>query len=298
MAEIEPTAVPLTPIYTITVTATGAASVNGEEITGPGFDPAAARIAALAEIRIKAAFAGRPVRVIAKEADGAAWPLIVAEDGTVTTLGHPHPTPAPEPAMPPMPAPRVPQFLDAGEPTVAMRREERPDWKGQDPERIARTASGLDLWSASLPAEFGLLWAQLTTRVQAGAYPDGATTAGHLETALKQQYGPHHAYSINIASVRAWLTLLSATHTNEWAEATELLVETAQRRHEAKAPDTSETARTIRNAHGSWLLLIQQDGETARDLADALLTLLAFLPAPEHRRRAQSVVGWIESGAA
>ncbi|MGW4253367.1 hypothetical protein [Streptomyces californicus] len=99
--------IPRTPVYTITIASSGAAMVDGEDVTAPGTDHQAARVAALAEVRIKAALHGRPVRAIVKDVDGTALHLVVGVDGTTTTLAHPHPTPAeptPEPTSCPAPA--------------------------------------------------------------------------------------------------------------------------------------------------------------------------------------------------
>ncbi|MFI7329671.1 hypothetical protein ACIBQ3_34160 [Streptomyces rubiginosohelvolus] len=93
--------IPLTPVYTITIASNGAAMVDGEDVTAPGTDHQAARLAALAEVRIKAALHGRPVRATVKDTDGTALPLVVDIDGTTTTLAHPHPAPAP-PAVGPV----------------------------------------------------------------------------------------------------------------------------------------------------------------------------------------------------
>ncbi|MGW2895916.1 hypothetical protein ACWDAO_15175 [Streptomyces sp. NPDC001212] len=243
----DPDTVPATPIYTITVGSNGAASLDGEEITGPGGDPAEARVAALAEVRIKAALRGRPVRVNAKEADGSTWPLIVAVDGSVTTLDHPHPTPpppAPEPAQAP-PAPRSDPY--AGDFTVKIRRDHAPAdaavRRPADPRawvtggQMPAAAPVADEWAAPLPASFRILWGQLIAQEHAarqgtGTLADAILTADHLETALTQQYGPQHPYTVNTMTVRAWLTLRNTT---AWAETVELLVETAQRRREVKA---------------------------------------------------------------
>ncbi|MGO4431114.1 hypothetical protein AB4Z54_73130, partial [Streptomyces sp. MCAF7] len=113
MSITDPDQVPATPIYTITINETGTAAIDGQPIPTPGNTPDEARVAALAEIRVKAALHGRPVRVIAKEPD-AAWPMIVDADGNVTTLDTPHPTPnppaapvedlSPPPSAPPRPA--------------------------------------------------------------------------------------------------------------------------------------------------------------------------------------------------
>lgn len=178
---------------------------------------------------------------------------------------------------------------------------------GFDPHPVPRTpvqyasdgtAAAPDDWAAPLPLTYDPLWARLTDRIGAGTYPEALATADALETALGREYGPLHPHTVNALTVRAWLTLLSAARTHEWAETAAHLVETTQRRQAARAP-ASETHRTIRNAHAVWTLLTRQDPETARELAGLLLPLLAALPvAEEQERYARSVARWIESGAA
>ncbi|MEU4932026.1 hypothetical protein AB0G54_36925 [Streptomyces yokosukanensis] len=298
MTDVDPNTIPPTPIYTITVSSNGAASLDGEEITGPGGDPATARVAALAEVRIKAALRGRPVRVNAKEADGSTWPLIVAVDGSVTTLNQPHPTPPPAPAPAPAQAPPAPRSAPpADEFTVAIPRDQAPAWMtgGQMP-----AAPAADEWAAPLPASFRLLWGQLVAQEHAarqghGTLADAIVTADHLETALAQQYGPQHPYTVNTMTVRAWLTMRNTT---EWAETVELLVETAQRRRETKAQPEEYTELMIKNAHAAWRKLIKQDPESAREMAEPVLNLLVTIPTEEGALRARDVLHWIESGAA
>ncbi|MCD9143898.1 hypothetical protein [Streptomyces albireticuli] len=94
----DPDSVPLTPVYTIVISAAGEATIEGEPVDPlPGQD---ARTSALADIRVRAARRGHPIRINAKEPDGSVWPLIVDHDGAVTPLGAPHPVPVPPPAEP------------------------------------------------------------------------------------------------------------------------------------------------------------------------------------------------------
>ncbi|MFK0296623.1 hypothetical protein ACIQU6_39985 [Streptomyces sp. NPDC090442] len=264
MLTTDPNQIPANPVYTITVNSNGAAALDGEEVTKPGLDPNEARVAALAEVRIKAAFHGRPVRVLAKEADGATWPLIVAVDGTVTTLSHPHPTPPPaQPPTPAQPPPAAPTPQPAGE------------------------------WAAPLPPQYASAWIAVTTHARAGRFVDAIITADQLENALAGTLGPLAPATINVMTARAWLTLRQ-TKSGDWAETTDLLVQTAQRRREAKAPE-DDTEHTIRNAHAAWIRLIREDPEYARELAEPVLLLLG--DRQEHARRAQAVIQLLEQGA-
>ncbi|MFJ9427856.1 hypothetical protein [Streptomyces sp. NPDC101249] len=284
----DPDQIPPTPVYTIMLNSSGTATVDGEEITSGG-DVNAARLAALAEVRIKAALHGRPVRAVAKDQDGSAWPLIVAVDGTVTTLDRPHPTPAPAPASvpaqtppPPPAAPVVPvaqRAQQAAAPRPPTAAEARPD---MSPE-----------WAAPLPAEHSGAWGEVTAYEKAGRLTEAIIAADRIETALTAQYGPLHPYTVNVLTVRAAFTVRQSPQSGEWAEVTELLLDTAERRQEAKAQPETDNARAIRNAHAAWRYLRDEDAETALELSERLLGLL-----DGDELRARDVVQWVASGAA
>ncbi|MFI1890495.1 hypothetical protein [Streptomyces jumonjinensis] len=261
---IDPDQIPATPVYTITVTAAGEALLDGEQVSPPGPDPDAARLAALDEVRIKAALYGRPVRVTAKEAD-AAWPLLVGPDGAVQTLDKPHPTPRPAPA----PAPAEP----------------RP----APPPRAARPAPAAPEWSAPPPPAVLPLWHHLVAQERAGDLGAAIVTADQLETALAAEYGPEHPYTVQALTVRAWLTTRAST---EWPELVELLVETVRRRQQTGGP-AEDTERLVRNVHAVWCRLAADDPAYAREIAGQVMDLLA-----EDPERARDVVRWIERGAA
>lgn len=307
MTITDPDQVSATPIYTITVTSSGVASVNGEEITGPG-DPAEARVAALAEVRIKAALHGRPVRVIAKDADGSAWPLIVAVDGSVTTLDHPHPTAPPTPPVtastPPTPPPPA---AAAGHPAPRMAPPPAPQPPPPTPASrpiVPRTGPEADAarrrlramspaWASPLPPAYTPLWDQVTAREKAGDLAGAIITADEVERALTQQYGPLHPYTVNVMTVRATFTLHASRRADiaPWAETTDLLIQTARRRQEAKAEPETETADMIHDAHAAWRRLAADDPEYAREIADQLMDVLI-----DDEKRSNEVIRWIESG--
>ncbi|MGW2227453.1 hypothetical protein [Streptomyces formicae] len=280
MSTIDPDQIPPTPVYTITLSASGTATVDGEEVTSSGGDANAARLAALAEVRIKAALHNRPVRAIAKEQDGSAWPLIVAVDGTVTTLDRPHPTPSPPPAPAPAAPPTVPPQHAPSSPTAA---------EATNPRELPNSED----WSAPPPAEYLDAWHALCTHVNAGTLTEAVIIADQIETDLARRYGPLHPLTVNMLTVRAWLTLRQSAQPGEWAEPTELLLDAAERRQEAKAQPEEETAHVIREAHGAWICLRAEDPETALELSERLLGLL-----DGDEPRARDVVQWAASGAA
>lgn len=254
--------VPATPLYTITLTGSGV-SIDGEPVGVPSGDLPAARLAALAEIRVRAALRGRPVRVTAKEPDGSAWPLVVDPDGHVTTLSVPHPV-VPPPARP-------------------------ADGSGLSPLPAAAAAPGPAVrWGAPLPAAHEEAWGRLLAAHGAGDTATAIALAERTEAALEAEYGPLHPYTVQVLSARAWLVLgrhddLSAT--------VRLLVRTALRRRRAGAEPRSETAQVARNAHAAWRSLAATDPRQALELSGPLTDMLGELGWPG---RAQDVVRRVE----
>ncbi|MEU5424050.1 hypothetical protein AB0H73_00355 [Streptomyces olivoreticuli] len=221
--------VPLTPVYTIVISVTGEASVDGEPVESlPGQD---ARTSALADIRVRAARRGHPVRINAKEPDGSVWPLIVDHDGAVTPLDAPHPAPAPEPSPAPVVAPAA----------------------------LTERAGPLEPRHAAV---FGRIVAAELRGDLAGA----AAAAEELETLLTADLGPLHPHTLGALATRAWLSLLLR---GDWSAATRLHVLTAERRRRAGASDT-ETRRAARNAHAAWALLRTIDPAAAEALRPEL----------------------------
>ncbi|MDT0451419.1 hypothetical protein [Streptomyces hesseae] len=200
--------VPLTPVYTIVISATGEATVDGEQVENlPGQD---ARTSALADIRVRAARRGHPVRINAKEPDGSVWPLIVDHDGAVTPLDGPHPVPAPA-VVPPTPAPA---------PTEQ---------------------------AGPLAPHHAAVLARVVAAELRGDLAGAAVAAEELETALSAELGPLHPHALGALGTRAWLSLLLR---DDWAAATRLHLLTAERRRQAGARDveTRRVARNAHAA--------------------------------------------------
>ncbi|MER7112258.1 hypothetical protein [Streptomyces sp. NPDC000229] len=213
----DPSAVPLTPVVTILLSADGSVSVNGEVLPTDG-DP---RVAGLAEVRIKAAFLGRPVRVVAKEPDGSVWALIVDVDGAVTPLAEPHPQPQPEGEAP---AP------EAGT-AAGARSSARPS---------------VD-WEAPLPAEYSPLWDRIRAAELQGDLRSAAALVAELVGVLTQRHGPEHPLTLNAQLTEAYFALLGRDH----RRAALLYAHTARRMATAGAPQES-VQKAARNAYASW----------------------------------------------
>ncbi|MFF0561487.1 hypothetical protein [Streptomyces sp. NPDC004266] len=262
---VNPDQVPAEPIYTVTLTATGA-YIDGEPVPGATADPEESRRAALGEIYVKAALHGRPVRFLAKEADGTTWPMIMDTSGNVLTLTTPHPAPP----APPAPAPRPPAAPPSPTPPAA------------------QTAHD---WTAPLPTAYQPLYDNLQTAANAGNLTEAVALAAKLEEALTADYGPLHPHTVNMLTLRASLTL---HHRADWYETVELLVHTALRRREAGAQPAQDTVSAVRNAHAAWRALAKEDAEGATELAPLVAGMLEQFG---EDRRTRDVLRWVEETA-
>ncbi|MEV7415000.1 hypothetical protein [Streptomyces sp. NPDC089919] len=159
--------VPSWPVYAVGIGGDGVATVDGVAVTGAGTPAGAARVAALAEVRVKAAWHGRPVRVVAADADGERY-LIVGVDGAVTTLAGPHPRPAAAPE----------------------RDRSRPG-----------SADG------PLPERYRAEWNRLVELYAAGRDAEATACAQALEEELAGAHGPHHPWAVRAMTVRATVAL-------------------------------------------------------------------------------------------
>ncbi|MFE0654732.1 hypothetical protein ACFVZH_40230 [Streptomyces sp. NPDC059534] len=264
---INPDQVPTEPIYTVTLTTTGA-YIDGEPVTGASADTDQSRRAALSEIYVKAALHGRPVRFLGKEPDGTTWPMIMDTAGNVLTLHASHPVP-PAPA-PPVPAPVSAVPLPAPAPTAPQSTHD---------------------WTSPLPAAYQAPYDDLRAAESAGNLADAITAAAKLEEALGVAYGPLHPHAVNMATLKASLTLRQGA---DWYETVELLVQTAQRRREADAQPVQDTVSAVRNAHAAWRSLAQEDTEGAAELAPLVAGMLEQLG---EDRRTRDVLRWVEETA-
>ncbi len=86
---IDPANVPAWPLVRIVLTAEGKAFVNDEPVHQPeGKEPREAAVGAAAVLIGQLGLA-RPVRAVAVDPDGTAWPLIIHPNGTATAAGEP-----------------------------------------------------------------------------------------------------------------------------------------------------------------------------------------------------------------
>lgn len=312
---IDPGTVPPTPLYVITLVA-GGATINGEPVAVSSSDPQAARMAALAEIRVKAAYAGRPVRVLAKEMDGSAWPMIVDADGNVTTLNAPHPAPEPAPhrafptPAPHAPAPRAPHPAPTTLPPASLMPHTpaspapvptphtangshggpvnaTPSHAAAPPVPPAAPQTAAE-WTAPLPPAHEPALARVRAAEEGGDLPAAVVAAEELERALEAQYGPLHPYTVNVLTLRAMLTARQGV---DWYETVELLITTAMRRADAGAQPESETTRAVHNAHGAWRMLAREDPEGAMELCEPLVKMLTHFG---EEKRTQHVLNWVD----
>ncbi|MFF2548376.1 hypothetical protein ACFVUY_38265 [Kitasatospora sp. NPDC058063] len=312
---IDPTTVPAAPLYTVTLTSAGGALLNGEEVpVPPGADLHEVRISALREVQIKAALLDRPVRVTAKEPDGSVWHMIVPVVGSPITLTHPHPQPA-QPTPAPLTRAAYPLQQPAPDPTQPRATPNRPFATGpvqpgagiarpMDPrasrQRIPTPTEPLltiplvpaapsGHWEEPMPAAYRPLLHRMRAQQEAGDYDGALATAELVECALAELFGPLHPHTVNLLSIRAWLTYRRGA---DWAEAAEIALAAVERRRQANAP-RADTERLAVDAYRVWRRLTQDDPAFAQELANRLVEVL-----DHDEKRAKSVIGWVESGAA
>ncbi|MEU1675075.1 hypothetical protein ABZ752_24085 [Streptomyces roseifaciens] len=285
--------VPLTPVYTIVIGAAGEATIEGEPVEPlPGQD---GRTSALADIRVRAARRGHPIRVIAKEPDGSVWPLIVDHDGAVTPMPGPHPpppapvpapTPVPAPApVVPQPAPVAPAPVPAPVPAPAPVAEPfappvptpapAPFPAPVPPPLQAPPAvpgppvpapAPAPAWSTPLPPHHTERFGRIVAAELRGDLVGAALAARELEGVLDKEYGPLHPHTVGVLGTRAWLALLLQ---EDWAAIMRLHLRTAERRHNAQAP-ADETRRVLRNARAVWWRLAAVDRAEADEIQPEL----------------------------
>ncbi|MFF7726022.1 hypothetical protein [Streptomyces sp. NPDC008001] len=251
--------VPLTPVYTIVISAAGEATIEGEPVEPlPGQD---GRTSALAEIRVRAAKRGHPIRINAKEPDGSVWPLIVDHDGAVTPMPGPHPVPAPAPVAPrpvpvtPPPAPVVHAPAPAPAPVPA-----------PAPQPVQAPPAPAPDWHAPLPPHHADGFGRIVAAELRGDLVGAALAARELEGVLDREYGPLHPHTVGVLGTRAWLALLMQ---EDWAAIMRLHLRTAERRHNAQAP-ADETRRVLRNARAVWWRLAAVDRAEADEIQPEL----------------------------
>ncbi|OKI50339.1 hypothetical protein [Streptomyces sp. MJM1172] len=264
-------AIPLTPVYTIVISESGEATVDGYPIDKlPGQD---AREAALSDVQERAARRGHPVRVVAKDPDGS-WPMIVDYDGAVTVLDSPHPKPAHPPASPPAVGPTAKLPQQQADLRVTAEAAPLPPPTGE-PVSPAKTGPPVG-WADPLPADFLEMLDAVRAADEQGDLAAAAVAAQDLEDALDDAFGPVHPYTVNVLAVRANL----AQRMPDWPAALELFMQAAERRHQEDAP-REETLRLARGAHFAWKHLVLPgkacDPAAARQHSGELLRVLKFV---------------------
>lgn len=257
MTAIQPDRIPATPVYAVVLTAHGAV-VDGEPVEAlPEHDT---MMAALAELRRRAALRGRPVRATAKAPGGSVQHIIVTPDGEVTELPEPHPQPRPEPQPQrrPVLAPPPTQPM----PTIAPRpRTSRP--AQQAPQRSS--AAARPPAAAASPEDSDTAWRKAADE-----------RAEQFEQKARTQHGPASTEAARWAQVRHQIRTAPAP----WAAATELwiaaLTEGLAAHHPANSPALLDGAST---AYGCWLKIA--DPAEAADTGARLLAVVKQLDYPE-----------------
>lgn len=266
--------IPATPLYLLMVQTDEesglALTIDGQRIDTDS-DIGNLRTKGLAELRIRAALAARPIRARAVEpAAPTPWNMIVFPDGAVTDVAeHPAPPPVAEEhkqewaAAWAAHAAEHPELLTEPAPPARATATDNPP-------RPALTAPPATL----VPETHREQWAAVWAARAAGDVPTAVALAYKLEVSLAGQFGDLDPSTVTVLTARAWLTLCQRT---DWQGTTELLITTALRCQAAKYRPEADTMRTARNAHAAWHVLREEDPEAAADLAAPLADMLAIL---------------------
>ncbi|MGW2255410.1 hypothetical protein ACWCXH_35320 [Kitasatospora sp. NPDC001660] len=309
---IDPDTVPLTPLVTIVLSSTGVAMIDGNPMPPP-LPGQQVRTAALIEVSVRAARLGRPVRVLAREADGTDWPLIVDVDGSVTAVpAHPvsaapalQPAAVAEPDLFPtvrsriledVPAESAGPVVPAGPvsaapalqpasvaepdlfPTVRSRILEDVPAESAGPVVTAgpvAAATALS-WTDPLPEDYADLLQQTRDRESAGDLRGAVAAAEDLEAAVEDAYGPDHPYTVNTSQLHAYFAMSA----EQWELAARLYAAVARRCHELQAP-LKETRRAAVNAFQMWLRV--EEPVTALEIGPDVVAILQALRSPDLR---------------
>ncbi|MFD6891820.1 hypothetical protein [Streptomyces sp. NPDC059957] len=259
-------AIPATPLYSMMIRTDQdgglALDIDGQALAADP-DIATLRAKGLAELRIRAALAGRPVRARAVEPTAPTpWLMIVSPDGTVTDVAE-HPAPPQRPAA----EHKGPSVSPPAEPAA--------------PEPAGLPVLPAVPPVAPVPEHHREAWARLRAAYDAGDLPTAVVCVLKLETALEAEYGPLDPHTVNALTIRAWLTLYQRTDLDGTVE---LLIATVLRRQAAKVRPKADTARAARNAHAVWLRLMDEDPQAALTVAPSLADMLAIRGWDNHRR--------------
>lgn len=124
-------------------------------------------------------------------------------------------------------------------------------------------------------------WAAVWAAHAAGDLPTAIVLALKLENALEAECGPLDPCTVNLLTIRAWLTLSQRT---DLQDTVELLITTVLRRQAAKVRPKAETARAARNAVAVWVQLLDEDPLAALVVSSSLADMLAIRGWDNHRR--------------
>lgn len=228
--------------------------------------------------RLWSAQAGRPVRARAVEpAAPTPWNMIVFPDGAVTDV-------AEHPAPPTVAEEHKQEWASV----VAAHVAEHPDLLAEPTLRPAPTRDTdapapptLTAPPATLvPEAYREQWAAVWAAHAAGDLPTAVVLALKLENALEAECGPLDPCTVNLLTVRAWLTLSQRT---DLQDTVELLITTVLRRQAAKVRPKNDTARAACNAVAVWVQLLDEDPHAALAVSSSLADMLAIRGWENHR---------------
>ncbi|OKK10609.1 hypothetical protein AMK16_33165 [Streptomyces sp. CB00455] len=129
-------------------------------------------------------------------------------------------------------------------------------------------------WGDPLPDPFHVDYDRLRDAAGAGDLAEAIGIAYRLEQRLTDEFGASHPHTVNLLTVRSWLTVCRRT---DPAETLSLLVLTAHRRWRAGAKPVEVTYRTAANAFVLWHQLADADPGSAPRWAGPVLDVMTLL---------------------
>lgn len=229
------------PPLMIVVYGDGRASVGGVPVTvSGGADLTVVRRAAIGKAVDMAARHGRPLRALALEPDGAAWPLVVHPDGRVeeddkAVRGTVEPTGVTGAA-----GNVVPTLNMAAIP---------PATRGPRTQTIILTAQWPEVVEApSAPERFQEGLARIAEAGEGGRIEAAMTLARNLEREAVLLFGPEHPHALQAGEVTAHINSLA----QDWARAADKYIALAAAWAVVGESRIAQVRRNATNAHYCW----------------------------------------------
>ncbi|GHE07337.1 hypothetical protein [Streptomyces alanosinicus] len=263
----EPGAGGTAPQLTIVVYPNGGASVGGVPVTVPdGADLAAVRHAAISTAVDLAAQHGRPLRALALEPDGSAWPLVIHPDGRVEEDEES------DGAAPPSGTPGAPRAAGRVIPTLNLAAIP-PTTRGPRTQTVILNQQ----WSEVVetppaPERFRERLARIAEAGESGRTEAAMTLAADLEREVVLLFGPSHPHALQARAVSAHINTLA----RDWVRAADKYLAVATAWADMPESRSAQVRRNALNAHYCWRRV--EDAGEAERIGEAVVRIWLKLP--------------------